>query len=190
MLRPSRPMMRPFISSFGRLTTVIVASLVWSAGDALHDGGQDAARALVALLGGVALDLAHAMLRLGLRLVLDLADQASGAPRPRSARRRARARPAGAAAARPAGRRSTSSSARAFRASRLRSLERRRLAIERLLPVQESALGALERGALLARLFLGGATQVQGLVLPLEDDLLLLGARLGHEALGVAPRRA
>ena len=65
-------------------------------------------------------------------------------------------------------------------------LERGRLTIERLLPIQESALGALVGGALLARLFLGCATQVQGLVLSLEDDLLLLRARLGLEALGVA----
>ena len=31
MLRPSRPMMRPFISSEGRATTDTVASLEWSA---------------------------------------------------------------------------------------------------------------------------------------------------------------
>jgi hypothetical protein len=31
MLRPSRPMMRPFISSEGRLTTETVVSAVWSA---------------------------------------------------------------------------------------------------------------------------------------------------------------
>ena len=31
MLRPSRPMIRPFISSFGRWTTVTVCSAVWSA---------------------------------------------------------------------------------------------------------------------------------------------------------------
>jgi len=63
--------------------------------------------------------------------------------------------------------------------------ERGRLTIERLLPIQESALGALVSGALLARLFLGRATQVQSLVLPFEDDLLLLCARLGLEALRV-----
>ena len=43
-------------------------------GDALHDGGQDPARALVPLLRRVALDLANAMLGLGQGLVLDLAD--------------------------------------------------------------------------------------------------------------------
>ena len=31
MLRPSRPMMRPFISSLGRGTTETVASATWSA---------------------------------------------------------------------------------------------------------------------------------------------------------------
>jgi hypothetical protein len=61
-------------------------------------------------------------------------------------------------------------------------LEDGHLTIERLLPVKESALGALERGALLTRLFLGGTTEVERLVLAFEDDLLLLGAGLGHEA--------
>ena len=57
---------------------------------------------------------------------------------------------------------------------RLALLERGHLAIERLLPVEEAALGALEVGALLARLILGGAAQVDRLILALEDDLLLL----------------
>ncbi len=55
----------------------------------------------------------------------------------------------------------------------------------RLLPVEEAALGPLQGGALLARLLLGGTTQMQRLVLALEDDLLLLGACLGHETLAV-----
>ena len=153
-------------------------------GDALHDGGQDPSRAVLALLGRVALDVADAVLRLGLRLVHDLADQSLARlgraqagdalqlaelallelARGAAARRRA---PAGAGE------------------GLLALLERGHLAIERLLPVQESALGALLGGPLLAPLLLGGAAQVEGLVLALEDDLLLLGARLGHEALGV-----
>ena len=40
--------------------------------------------------------------------------------------------------------------------------------------------------ALLARLLLGGTLRLQRVVLPLEDDLLLLGARVGHQPLGVA----
>jgi hypothetical protein len=38
---------------------------------------------------------------------------------------------------------------------------------------------------LLARLLLGGTTQLERLVLALEDDLLLLGMRLGDDALAV-----
>ena len=68
---------------------------------------------------------------------------------------------------------------------RLALLERGHLAIERLLPVEEAALGALEVGALLARLILGGAAQVNRLILALEDDLLLLRARLGNQALRI-----
>jgi hypothetical protein len=44
-------------------------------GDALHHRGEDAPRALVSLFGGVALDLADTLLRLGLRLVDDHLDQ-------------------------------------------------------------------------------------------------------------------
>ena len=185
MLRPSRPMMRPFISSLGsaddgdgRLAGVV-------GGDPLHDGGQDASRALVPLLERVSLDLAHAMLRLGLgssTIWRISPSRASAADSPR----RARARQAVAAGARASRAASASSSLLPRGAAPLRGPRGGHLAIERLLPVQESALGALDGGALLARLFLGGATHLQRLVLPLEDDLLLLRAGLGLEALGIA----
>jgi hypothetical protein len=44
-------------------------------GDALHDRGEHPSRPLLALLLGVALDLAHPVLGLGLRLVHDLPDE-------------------------------------------------------------------------------------------------------------------
>ncbi len=55
-------------------------------GDALHDGRQDASRALLAVLDGAVLDLADAVLGLGLCRVHDLPRSGSVAPRPRSAR--------------------------------------------------------------------------------------------------------
>ena len=185
MLRPSRPMMRPFISSFGRATTVIVASEVWSA----------AMRCMTVVSTRRA--------RSSPSSARGARSRARGAaPRPAPRRRSGRSGPARAsrggearhalelhelallelaprAPARPRAR------AGAPRSPASRSLERGHLAIERLLPVQESALGTLRVGALLARLLLGGATHAEGLVLPLEDDLLLLGARFGDEALGV-----
>src|SRR5687768_8103627 len=64
-------------------------------------------------------------------------------------------------------------------------LERADLPVERFLPVEDPALGALDGGALLAPLFFGGTAQLEGFVLSLEDDLLLLRARLDNETLGV-----
>ena len=185
MLRPSRPMMRPFISSDGqghdrdrRLRGVV-------GGDALHGGGQDAASALVALVGGVALDLANPMLGLGLRLVHDLLDQRL---------------------ARLAGRQAADALelgelpllqlgqpglllldlALPLLEAGLAALQRLQLAVQALGAIQQQPLLALQVGALLARLFLGGALRLEGVVLALEHDLLLLGARLGHQPLGVA----
>ena len=56
MLRPSRPMMRPFISSLGRWTTAdgVLGRVV--RGDALHRGDDDLAGLVVGLLAGAALD--------------------------------------------------------------------------------------------------------------------------------------
>ena len=153
--------------------------------DALHDGRQDPAGAVLALLDGAVLDLPDAVLRLRLRLVDDLGDQALpslGRGQPGDALQLERAVAAGAL---PRRARSTSSSLASAEQLGLALLEPCRLTVERLLPVQESALGALERGALLARLFLGGAAQVEDLVLALEDDLLLLGPGLRDEPLAV-----
>ena len=153
-------------------------------GDPLHDGGQDASRAVVPLLERVSLDLAHAMLRLRLGFVHDLADE----PFARLGRAEsrdpfelgklslpylARAEQLGLQLLLPRGE------------TLFTALEGLQLAIERLLPVQESALGALDGGTLLARLFFCGTTHLQRLVLPLEDDLLLLGAGVGHQAFGI-----
>ncbi len=135
---------------------------------------------------GVTLDLADAVLRLGLRLVDDLADQRLASLRGGQAGDPLElvelALPAARAALLPLGLELRSGARQAPPRAAREPLD---LTIERLLPVQKAALGTLDRGALLARLFLGGATELERFVLSLEDDLLLLRPRLGDEALGV-----
>src|SRR5205823_3939397 len=59
------------------------------------------------------------------------------------------------------------------------------LGIELLVLLVQAALVALELGPALPVLELGGLRDLQGLVLGLEDDLLLLGPRLGEEPLRI-----
>ena len=80
---------------------------------------------------------------------------------------------------------SVSTSTLPFLRLRLSSLERLRLAVEALGSVQQEAFLALEVGSPLAGLVLGGALGLEDLVLALEDDLLLLGAGIGHQPFGV-----
>ena len=68
----------------------------------------------------------------------------------------------------------------------LAALERLQLVVQALRPIEQQPLLALQVGALLARLLLGGALRLEGVVLALEHDLLLLGPRLGDDPLGVA----
>ena len=56
MLRPSRPMMRPFISSDGRWTTLTVCSAVWSAATRCIAVSDDVAGLVLGLLARRALD--------------------------------------------------------------------------------------------------------------------------------------
>ena len=185
MLRPSRPMMRPFISSDGSETTVTVASEVWSAAMRCMTVVRMRRARSLALVGGMALDLAHAMLRLGLRLVHDLLDQGL-------------ARLAGGETADPLQLRDLPLLQRhqadlllldlalPLLEAGLAALERLQLVVQALRPIEQQPLLALQVGSLLARLFLGGALCLEGVVLALEHDLLLLGARLGDDPLGVA----
>ena len=55
MLRPSRPMMRPFISSLGMSTVLVVVSAGVGGGVALQAGEQHLARLLLAGLGDLPL---------------------------------------------------------------------------------------------------------------------------------------
>src|SRR5690606_19104607 len=117
-------------------------------GDPLHDGRQDAARTVVALLLRVTLDLADAVLGLGLRLVDDLADERL--PRLGGGE-------AGDAFELDALLLLELGEMRPLlielglaRGERLLALlETGHLTIERLLPVEEAALGSLQGGALL-----------------------------------------
>jgi hypothetical protein len=142
MFRPSRPMIRPFISSFGRVTTVIVASEVWSAAMRCMTVVR-IRRERSSPSSCPSLDLAHAVLRLGLGLVHDLADERLASLGDGQARdalelddllllelAQARELPVELTLALPQ--------------RLLALLVGGHLAIERLLPVQEAALGALQ----------------------------------------------
>src|SRR5205823_11935021 len=61
------------------------------------------------------------------------------------------------------------------------------LLIELLILLVEPALVALKLGSPLAVLQLGGLCDFEGLVLGLEDDLVLPGSRLGEQAISVRP---
>ena len=92
MLRPSRPMMRPFMSSEGSWTTDTVVSAAWLGGEALHRDREDRAHAALGVALGLLLDLADDAGRVVARLVLDVLEERAAWPGRRSGRRRARAR--------------------------------------------------------------------------------------------------
>ena len=75
MLRPSRPMMRPFISSLGRWTTDDrhLGGVVDH--DALDGGDDDVARLVLGLLAGLALDRAREAHGVVLGLLADLLEE-------------------------------------------------------------------------------------------------------------------
>ena len=75
MLRPSRPMMRPFSSSDVSSTTDDGGLDGVAARHALHAGGEDAARAPVGVALGLLLDLADQAGAVVAQLVLELAQQ-------------------------------------------------------------------------------------------------------------------
>ena len=75
MLRPSRPMIRPFISSLGSSTSRVVDSLECLRGEPLHGHREDVARAALGLGPGLLLDLLQAQPGLVPGLLLDLGDQ-------------------------------------------------------------------------------------------------------------------
>ena len=75
MLRPSRPMMRPFMSSEGRWTTDTVVSATWLAAVRWIRQREDVAGAAVGLAARLFFDLAHQLGHLVARLVLGLLEQ-------------------------------------------------------------------------------------------------------------------
>ena len=154
--------------------------------DALHDGGQDPSGALLALLLGTALDLADLLLRLRLRLVHDLRDE-----RLACLCRRQAAQPleldellllqlevALYVSASMSRRRSSMVASRRSSASSLRSMLSERSSRRRSWRWRSARFSRASSSA--------ARWSLERLVLALEDDLLLLGARLGHDPLGVA----
>ena len=75
MLRPSRPMIRPFMSSEGSCTTETVVSAAWPAASRCMATDEDRAHAALGVALGLLLDLAHEPGRVVARLVLDLLEQ-------------------------------------------------------------------------------------------------------------------
>src|SRR3954466_791286 len=108
MLRPSRPMMRPFMSSDGSWTTETVVSAAWLAAgrriaterrrgarrrEALHRDREDRAHPALGVALGLLLDLADDPRRVVARLVLDVLEQrllGLAGRQPRDALQRAR----------------------------------------------------------------------------------------------------
>ena len=75
MLRPSRPMMRPFMSSAGSWTTRHGGLGRVAGGEPLHDDGEDVAHAAVGVALGLLLDLADEPRGVVADLVLELLEQ-------------------------------------------------------------------------------------------------------------------
>ena len=71
ILRPSRPMMRPFMSSVGMSTVLVVVSAVCAAAIALEGGDEDLSRLFLAPLG----DLFFVLQDQGAGLLLQLVVQ-------------------------------------------------------------------------------------------------------------------
>ena len=75
MLRPSRPMILPFIASLGRSTSWVVVCTAYGPGEPLRRGGENAAGPVLCLEPGLLLDLAQRQPRLALGIGLDLVEQ-------------------------------------------------------------------------------------------------------------------
>ncbi len=152
--------------------------------NALHDGRQHASGLLLPRLERMALDLPHLLAGFGARLVDDLADQRLACLRYRQA---ADAFELDQLALLEVGKvlALCFELAAALLERRLAALDRLELAVERLSTIEQHPLLALEVGAFLACLLLGRALKPEGLVLSLEDELLLLGAGLCRDAGGV-----
>ncbi len=75
MLRPSRPMILPFISSFGRLDQLGRRSHRVLPGKPLRRGGEDAARTPLGLLARLLLDLAQSQASLAPCVGLDFVEK-------------------------------------------------------------------------------------------------------------------
>ena len=185
MLRPSRPMMRPFISSDGSETTVTVASEVWSA----------AMRCMTVVRMRRARSSPSSA---AWRSISRTRCWASACASSTICWIRRLARLAGREAADPLQLGDLPLLQRdqpdlllldlalPLLEAGLAALQRLQLVVQALGPIEQQPLLALQVGALLARLLLGGALRLEGVVLALQHDLLLLGARLGDDALRVA----
>ena len=184
MLRPSRPMIRPFISSLGRWMTLTVCSAVWSAATrwmavtmtsrALSWASSRAARSIVRAIRTASCSASS-------RTASSRMPLASSADRPLTASR-----------ATTCSWRARATSSRAFSRSRSRSMSLRSRCSS--MSARWSSCSsrwsrrrsrALSSPRLAARLVLGLALQPELLVLGLEDEVLLLAVRLLDDERGL-----
>ena len=178
MLRPSRPMIRPFISSDGRWTTETVCSAVWSAATRWI-AVTTMSRALSwASSRALPLDRAGELDGVVLGLLADgLEEDALGV----LGRHAGDALEGGDLLAVGAGQLLAGlvELALALEELAIALLEHVRALVELLVALEEAALEAGQLGAPGAGLVLGLALHAELLVLRLEDQLLLAGAGLG-----------
>ena len=188
MLRPSRPMIRPFISSDGRWTTETVCSAVWSA----------ATRWMAVITMSRALSWASSRaLRSMARAILTASCSASS----RTASMRIAFGVLGRHVGDPLERDDLLAVgsgevlaglvelAFAIEQLAIALLEHVGALIELFVALEEPAFEAGQLGAAGAGLFLGLALHPQLLVLGLEDEFLLAGAGLGLDAARLGGRR-
>ena len=189
MLRPSRPMMRPFISSDGRWTTRhrVLGGVV--RGHALHRGQDDVAGLVLGLLARGALDGAAELDGVVLGLGADGLEEhrlgVLGATCPRRARGRRPAR----RIARVSSSLDFSSSRSRSRSlrSRLSSISARWSSCSSRWTRRRSCAASSPRRARASSS--ASRAEAQLLVLRLEDQLLLAGAGFGLDAAGLGLRR-
>ena len=188
MLRPSRPMIRPFISSDGRWTTETVCSAVWSAATRWM-AVTTMSRALSwASSRARALDRAGDLDRVVLGLLADgLDEDALGVLGGHVGDPLERGDLLGMGAGEVLA--GLVELALAVEQLAVALLEHVGALVELLVALEEPALEAGQLGAPGAGLLLGLALHPQLLVLGLEDQLLLAGAGLGFDAARLGGRR-
>ena len=185
MLRPSRPMMRPFISSDGMGTTDTVISAVWSTMTrwmAVTTTSRARSSASSRAERSMARASRTASCSASSRTCSRSTDFASSTVISLTRSSAHDLLLAGAAQLAPAGRLELLLLDHQLAAA---LLEHVRALVELLVALEQARLEVAEVGALGAALLVQLALEADLLLLGLEDEVLLLGARLGDDAAGL-----